>query len=62
MWSTGRVNSLEVEPASDVKKKKNVFKTRKLYTCELEPDNPYEEGIMGTGRLFLLTAGSGGAI
>lgn len=32
-----------------------------LYTWELDPGNPCEEGIMGTGRLFLLTAGSGGA-
>lgn len=42
-------------------KKIYIFKTGKLYTCELEPDNPCDEGIMGTGRLFLLTAGSGGA-
>lgn len=41
--------------------KKNTSNNHMNYTCELDPDNPCDEGIMGTGRLFLLTAGSGGA-
>lgn len=60
MGSTGLVNSLEVEPVFSVKKT-NLRQPHDLYTCELDPGNPCEEGIMGTGRLFLLTAGSGGA-
>lgn len=37
MWSTGQVNSLEVKPVPDVKKKKkNLTQPRELYTCELD--------------------------
>lgn len=44
-----------------LKKPQTFRQSHELYTCELDPDNPWDEGIMGTGRLFLLTAGSGGA-
>lgn len=59
MWSAGQVDSL-VHRRWSQSQRKYLRQPHQLYTCELDPDNPCDEGIMGTGRLFLLTAGSGG--